>query len=135
VLFEIDPQPHEAALAQAKAQIPVQQAQFTYNEAVYQRSKGLVSQASSVEETQQSLAQRKVSEANLQAVKAAAEQAQINLNWTKVLTPITGPARVCPHRDAGSWRRPSSFFSRNLPSRNSSPGSSLPFSCLSFHDK
>jgi RND family efflux transporter MFP subunit len=92
VLYEIDPRPYQAALAQAKAQVELQTAQLKFNEAVYNRNVRLLSsgQAVSVEDVQQSLAQRDTTQAALNAAKANVEQAQLNLGFTKVRAPING---------------------------------------------
>jgi RND family efflux transporter MFP subunit len=92
VLYEIDPRPYQAALDQAKAQVKLQEAQLKYNEAVYNRNLRLqrAGQAVDIETVQQSLAQRDTTQAQLTAAKAAVEQADLNLNWTKVTAPISG---------------------------------------------
>jgi RND family efflux transporter MFP subunit len=94
VLYEIDPRPYQAALKQAQAQVSLQEAQVKYQQAVYQRNVQLRSagtaQAVSLEELQQSLAQRNTAEASLQAARASVETAQLNLDWTKVTSPIDG---------------------------------------------
>ena len=60
VLYEIDPRPYKDALAQAAAQVRLQTAQLTYQEATYQRNLKLyqTSQAIAQEDLQQTLAQR-----------------------------------------------------------------------------
>jgi RND family efflux transporter MFP subunit len=92
VLYEIDPRLYKDALAQAEAQVRLQEANLKYNEATYQRNLKLyqTSQAVSQEEVQQSLAQRDVTRASLDAAKASVRQAQLNLEWTKVTAPISG---------------------------------------------
>ncbi|HJT76148.1 MAG TPA: efflux RND transporter periplasmic adaptor subunit [Gemmataceae bacterium] len=92
VLYEIDPRPYKAALDQAQAQVRLQQAQRTYQEAVYRRNVRLQKegQAVSLEDVQQSLAQRNTTQAQVEAAQAAAETAELNLGWTKVKAPIAG---------------------------------------------
>jgi RND family efflux transporter MFP subunit len=92
VLYEIDPRPYEAALKQAQAQVTLQEAQLKYHEAVYQRNLRLSNQGQAVsrEDVQQSLAQRDVSQASVDAARAAVDQAQLNLQWTKMASPIGG---------------------------------------------
>jgi RND family efflux transporter MFP subunit len=92
VLFEIDPRPYQAALDQASAQVTLQEAQLAYQDAVYRRNAKLqgTGQAVSVEELQQSLAQRDTTKASLNAAKANVEQAKLNLDWTKVQAPVSG---------------------------------------------
>jgi len=92
VLYEIDPRPYEATLKQVQAQVRLQEAQLRYNEAVYNRNVRLQNSggAASVEDVQQSRAQRDTSQASLNAAQANVEQAQLNLSWTKVTAPIPG---------------------------------------------
>jgi RND family efflux transporter MFP subunit len=92
VLYEIDPRPYRAALKQAEAQVSLQKAQLTYQEAVYRRNVRLQKegQAVALEDVQQSLAQRNTSQAQLEAARAAVETAELNLGWTTVKAPIAG---------------------------------------------
>jgi RND family efflux transporter MFP subunit len=92
VLYEIDPRPYQIALDQATAQVRLQTAQLTYQEATYARNQRLyeTTQAVALEEVQQSRSQRDVARANLDAAKAALDQAKLNLEWTKVTAPISG---------------------------------------------
>jgi RND family efflux transporter MFP subunit len=92
LLYQIDPRPYQAALEQAQAQVNLQQAQLTYQEAVYRRNVRLNSegQAVSLEELQQSRAAQQTTVASLNAAKAVVQQAQLNLDWTKVQSPIRG---------------------------------------------
>jgi RND family efflux transporter MFP subunit len=92
VLYEIDPRPYQNAVAQAEAQIRLQEAQLKYNQATYQRNLTLynTSQAASLETVQQDVSQVGVTRASLEAAKANAAQARLNLNWTKVTAPVEG---------------------------------------------
>jgi RND family efflux transporter MFP subunit len=92
VLYEIDPRPYQIALDQASAQVRLQTAQLTYQEASYARNQRLyeTSQAVSLEEVQQSRAQRDATRASLDAAKATLDQAKLNMEWTKVTAPIDG---------------------------------------------
>jgi RND family efflux transporter MFP subunit len=92
VLYEIDPRPYQDALTQAQAQIDLQQAQLTYNQSAYARARRLYTESSAeaLETVQQDLSQVKVSQASLEAAKANAAQARLNLDWTKVRAPIDG---------------------------------------------
>jgi multidrug efflux system membrane fusion protein len=92
VLYQIDPRPYQDALDQAKAQVNLQQAQLRYLQAVYQRNLRLYSEEHAVdlETLQQSLSQRDVTRAQLAAAQASVEQAQLNLDWTRVRSPIDG---------------------------------------------
>lgn len=77
LLFQIDPAPYEAALAQAKAN-------FTQAERDYQRASGLL--------RQKALSPREFDEAKAVygSTKAALETAKINLAYTTVRAPISG---------------------------------------------
>ena len=91
VLYEIDPRPYQDALAQAQAQVSLQEAQLQYQETLHARNTRLLGQAAvSQEEYQQSLASRNTSRAQVEAAKAAVETAKLNLEWTKVTAPIDG---------------------------------------------
>lgn len=91
VLYEIDPRPYQAAFNQAEAQVRLQEAQLKYQQALYNRDIRLTgSVAVSKEELQKDLAARDTTEAMLNAAKASAEQAQLNLGFTKVRAPING---------------------------------------------
>jgi RND family efflux transporter MFP subunit len=94
VLYEIDPRPYQFALKQAEAQVRLQEAQVRFAEAVYQRNvkASNAGQVISVEEVQQSQAQRDTAQGQLEANRASAEQARLNLAWTKVEAPIDGLA-------------------------------------------
>lgn len=94
VLFEIDPRPYQFALQQAQAQVTQQQANVKYQEALYARNLRLFNagQAVSQEEVQLSLSQRDTARANLNAAEAAVKQAELNLGFTKVTSPLSGRA-------------------------------------------
>lgn len=91
LLIEIDPRPYEAALAQAKGNLVRDQANAVYAQAQAQRytqlyQAGVVSKEST--QTQESTAGQAVG--TLAADKAAIEAAQVNLNYTRITSPING---------------------------------------------
>jgi RND family efflux transporter MFP subunit len=91
VLFEIDPRPYEATLNQAKAKVAQDEAQLTYDEAEYQRNlrlapKGAVSQS----DLDKSAAARSVDIANIAADKSLVAARQLDLEYTKVIAPVSG---------------------------------------------
>jgi RND family efflux transporter MFP subunit len=91
VLFEIDPKVYEAVLNQAKAKVAQDAAQLKYNEADYQRTlklaeKGAVSQ----DALELSRSSRDIAAANLGADKASQARAQLDLDYTKVIAPVSG---------------------------------------------
>lgn len=91
VLFEIDPRPFEAALAQAKSQLAQGQAMQLASQAEYERSKELfdkkvISEKEFTNKTQ--LNESNV--AQVEALKAGVEQAELNLQFCKITSPVDG---------------------------------------------
>jgi RND family efflux transporter MFP subunit len=95
VLFEIDPRPFQAAVDQAKAQLA--EAQATVGEATLNVNRDIPEAAAHAIPQMQLETDRQQklgAEATVQADKAAVEQAQLNLGYTKVLSLIGGIAGV-----------------------------------------
>ena len=95
VLFEIDPRPFQAALDQATAQLAAAQAQLArttldVNRDIPEAKAQAIPQSQLDNDRQAQLAAR----ASVEAAKAAVEQAQINLGYTKVRTLIPGIAGI-----------------------------------------
>jgi RND family efflux transporter MFP subunit len=91
VLFEIDPRPYQALLDQAKAKVRQDEAQLTYDEAEYRRDLRLVTTgAASREELDKTSAARGVDIANVAADKAVVASRQLDLEYTKVIAPVSG---------------------------------------------
>jgi RND family efflux transporter MFP subunit len=91
VLYVIDPRPYRAALDQAEAQVRLAQAQLKFQEAVYQRNLSLSRTRAVAEETvQQSLEARDTARAQVNAARAAVEQARLNVEFTEVRSAISG---------------------------------------------
>jgi RND family efflux transporter MFP subunit len=91
VLFELDPRPYEALLNQAKAKVAQDQAQLKYDEAEYERNVRLVTTgAVSRSDLEKTLAARGVDIANIAADKANVASRQLDLEYTKVIAPISG---------------------------------------------
>lgn len=91
LLIEIDPRPYAAALEQAKGNLVRDQANAVYAQAQAQRynqlyQAGVVSKEST--QTQESTAGQAVG--TLAADKAAIDAAQVNLNYTRITSPING---------------------------------------------
>ncbi|MEZ2347123.1 efflux RND transporter periplasmic adaptor subunit [Terriglobus sp. RCC_193] len=91
LLIEIDPRPYAAALEQAKGNLVRDQANAAYAQAQAQRygqlyAAGVVSKEST--QTQESTAGQAVG--TLAADKAAIDAAQVNLNYTRITSPING---------------------------------------------
>ena len=95
VLFEIDPRQYQAALDQAKGQLGRAQAALGKSEIDVARYTPLVAQgAVSRQELDDAIQGRAANRADVDSAKAAVENAQLNLAWTKVLAPISGIAAI-----------------------------------------
>jgi len=93
LLFEIDPRPFVAGLDQAKAQVAVAEAQLSNAQTNVTRDTPLVAQnAIPRKQLDNDLAMLAANQAQLDATKAQMVQAQLNLAWTKVYSPIDGIA-------------------------------------------
>lgn len=95
LLFEIDPRPFEAALAQAKSQLEEGKAIQLASQAEYERSKELfdkkvISEKEFVNKTQ--LNESNV--AKVAALEAAVEQAKLDLGFCKITSPVDGIAGI-----------------------------------------
>ena len=91
ILFEIDPDKYEAAVASARAQVA--QAQANYDQSVRDadRAEELVKQkVQSTSLRDQAFAKRDADEATLMQAKAELRTAELNLEYTKVAAPING---------------------------------------------
>jgi membrane fusion protein (multidrug efflux system) len=95
VLFEIDPRPFKAALNQAKAQLAQSEAQLGKARLDVERDTPLA-QARAIAQSQlDTEVQAKLgAQAQVDAAKANVEQAQLNLEWTKVTSLVTGIAGI-----------------------------------------
>src|SRR5215510_13500243 len=95
VLFEIDPRLFKAALDQAKAQLAQAEAQLGKAKLDVERDTPLA-QARAIAQSQlDTEVQAKLgAQAQVQAAKATVEQAQLNLEWTKVTSLVTGIAGI-----------------------------------------
>jgi RND family efflux transporter MFP subunit len=91
VLFELDPRPYQALLDQAKGKVRQDEAQLSYDEAEYQRNLHLVrTGATSRSELDKITAARGVDIANIAADKAVVASRQLDLEYTKVIAPVSG---------------------------------------------
>jgi RND family efflux transporter MFP subunit len=95
VLFEIDPRPFQAALDQAKAQLAQAEAQLGKARLDVERDTPLA-QARAIAQSQlDTEIQAKLgAQAQMQAAKANVDQAELNLEWTKVTSLVTGIAGI-----------------------------------------
>jgi membrane fusion protein (multidrug efflux system) len=95
LLYEIDPRPFVASLDQAKAQVAVAVAQQTEAENNVTRDRPLAEQhAIPQKQLDTDISTLAATTAQVNAAKANMVQAELNLSWTKVLSPIDGLAGV-----------------------------------------
>lgn len=102
---KIDPRTYEVALAQAKANLATAKAQLAkdranlaYAKLNYERDRGLVARGIVSQETvdadksayQQAAAQVKLDQATIAQRRAALEGAQVNLDYTDIVSPVDG---------------------------------------------
>jgi membrane fusion protein (multidrug efflux system) len=93
LLFQIDPRPFEAALAQAKGTLARDQANQAKADADQKRARDLFDKkVISESERDTAVAAAESSNANVEADKAAVESAELNLGYTKITAPINGLA-------------------------------------------
>jgi membrane fusion protein (multidrug efflux system) len=93
LLFQIDPRPFEAALAQAKGTLAKDQANQVKSDADEKRAVDLFNKkVISDQERDTAIAAAGSNRANVEADQAAVKQAEINLGYTKIIAPIDGVA-------------------------------------------
>ncbi|HJY53800.1 MAG TPA: efflux RND transporter periplasmic adaptor subunit [Candidatus Udaeobacter sp.] len=91
LLFKIDPRPFEAALAQAKGTLAKDHANQVKADADKKRAIDLFNKkVISDQERDTAVAAADSTTANVEADKAAVQQAEINLGYTKITAPIDG---------------------------------------------
>lgn len=90
-LYQIDPAPYQATYDSAVATLKHDQAQLTTDQAQATRYKPLAAaQAVSQQDYDNAVAAVQEDEANIASAKASIESAQINLQYTKMFSPISG---------------------------------------------
>ena len=93
LLFQIDPRPFEAALAQAKGTLAKDQANQAKADADEKRARDLFQKkVISDSERDTAIAAADSSKANVEADRAAVETTELNLGYTKITAPINGLA-------------------------------------------
>jgi RND family efflux transporter MFP subunit len=93
LLFQIDPRPFEAALAQAKGTLAKDKANLAKAEADEKRALDLFNRkVISDQERDTAVAAAGSNRANVEADEAAVKQAELNLGYAKVIAPIDGIA-------------------------------------------
>jgi multidrug efflux system membrane fusion protein len=91
VLFEIDPRPYEADLARAEAQLDQARSAASLAKSEVRRAGKLVDvQAISREEFDSRTSAEAQGGAQVRVAEAAVETARLNLEWTRVRSPIAG---------------------------------------------
>ena len=95
LLFQIDPRPFEAALAQAKGTLAKDKANLAKAEADEKRARDLFDKkVISDSERDTAVAAAGSSRANVEADEAAVKQAELNVGYTKISSPIDGVAAI-----------------------------------------
>jgi RND family efflux transporter MFP subunit len=89
VLFEIDPSPYQADLDAKKAAVQQAEAQVEVSKTTFERY-AQAGRSVAPQDYDTARANLKVAEAQLAAAKAAVEASQLNVDWCKVVAPITG---------------------------------------------
>lgn len=91
LLFTIDPRPFQAALAQAQADETAAEARLSLAVINQSRNQQLIaSHAIAQSDLDTTNSAYLAAEASVQATKAAAQTAQLNLNYTAITAPVTG---------------------------------------------
>src|SRR6266699_1200005 len=91
VLFQIDPRPFQAALGQAKGQLAQAEAQFGKTELDVKRFRPLAKlNAISQQELDDAIQANLAAKAAVTSAKAAVAQAEVSLEFTRIVSPIAG---------------------------------------------
>jgi membrane fusion protein (multidrug efflux system) len=94
-LFEIDPREFQASYDQAAGSVSQYEATLANANTTVARYKPLAAEkAISQQELDDAVEKQRTAQANLASAKAALERAKLNLNWSKVKSPINGIAGV-----------------------------------------
>ncbi len=95
VLFEIDPRTFQAALDQAKGQLSQQKARHDTTKANLARIRPLAAKnAVSQKDLDDAVGAELSMRASVEAAQAAVEEAQLNLEFTKIVSPVDGVAGI-----------------------------------------
>lgn len=97
LLFVVDDRPYRAALDQALGDLAQQRATLRKNQLDVARFMPLAAQgAVSKQELDDAVQANRASDAQVQAAEAAVANARLNLQWTRVYSPIDGIAEIAP---------------------------------------
>ncbi len=95
LMFEIDPRPYKAALDQARGELGRAEAALTKGQQDVARYTPLAAEgAISQQELDNSIQAARSARAAVDSARATVEQAQLDLGWTKVMSPIDGIAGI-----------------------------------------
>src|SRR5262245_33716832 len=95
VMFRIDPRPYQAALDQAKGELGRAMAALTKTQQDVTRYTPLAkSGAVSQQELDNAVQGNRAAKAASDAARAAVDKAQLDLDWTRITSPITGIAGI-----------------------------------------
>jgi RND family efflux transporter MFP subunit len=95
LMFELDPRQYQAAVDQAKADVAVAEANLSRVNADVARDTPLAAQSAIPQkQLDNDVAEQQSWQAQLKAKQAALANAELNLGWTKVYSPIDGIAGV-----------------------------------------
>ena len=95
ILFEIDPRPFEAVLEQAKGQLAQEQARWENAKANLERIKPLAEQkAMSLKDLDDATGAEQATRASVISAQAVVNKAQVDLGFTKIISPIDGIAGI-----------------------------------------
>jgi membrane fusion protein (multidrug efflux system) len=107
VMFRQDPKPFQAALDSAKAALAQQDARLQVARSNLERVKPLAARnALSQKDLDNAIGQEQSAAAAVESAKADVEQAQLNLGYTTIFTPVTGLSSYARVND-GSYIQPS----------------------------
>ncbi len=91
VLFQIDPEPFEIALSQARSQLAQEAARAEQTRREAARLKELIAErAVSQKEADDALSNAKLADAAVAAAQARVREAELNLSYTQVTAPVAG---------------------------------------------
>lgn len=90
-LFTIDPEPFRVALARAEAEVAVADARLAQAQREVKRLKPVIeARAISQKEYDDAVSAQQIAEAELKSARARANEAKLNLQYTRVESPISG---------------------------------------------
>lgn len=99
LLFQLDPRPFQASLAQAKAQLAGEQSVLWQTERAVKRFTPLYEQkAASQRDLDNALASEMTAQANVMASQAKVADAEINLGYTTIRSPVSGLTSQAKYR-------------------------------------